>query len=75
MSCKKVLTVAVLAAVFAWSTVSIVLGHAVAAAVLLLSPGLLARQIVRFLFLTAPSTRARPRGVRAYGPVCREALR
>ncbi|MFI5972701.1 hypothetical protein [Streptomyces sp. NPDC051452] len=46
---KKVVTVAVLAAVLTWSTVMIVLGHAAAAALLLPSLGLIVQQIVQAL--------------------------
>lgn len=46
MSSKQVMTVAVLVAVFAWSTVMTVLGQLAAAAALLPSLGLLVQQIV-----------------------------
>ncbi|MCG8970325.1 hypothetical protein [Streptomyces sp. CL12-4] len=53
-------TVVVLAAVFTWSTVMIVLGHAAAAAVLLSSLGLMVQQIVQAL--TTAEDPARPDG-------------
>ncbi|MBJ6636923.1 hypothetical protein H4K36_01220 [Streptomyces sp. DHE7-1] len=55
---KKVVIVAVLAAVLTWSTIMIVLGHAAAAAVLLPSLGLLVQQIVQAL--TAYDGHTRP---------------
>ncbi|MFJ9752595.1 hypothetical protein [Streptomyces chartreusis] len=58
MSSKKVVTLAVLAAVCTWSTVMTVLGHGVAAAALLPSLGLLVQQIVQAL--TAPDGSAGP---------------
>ncbi len=60
MSSKKVVTVAVLAAVLTWSTVMTVLGHAAAAAALLPSLGLLVQQIVPAL--TAPDGTRPPTG-------------
>lgn len=60
MSSKKVVTCAVLAGVFAWSTVMTVLGHGVAVAALLPSLGLLVQQIVQAL--TAPDGSRPPVG-------------
>ncbi|MGW3569607.1 hypothetical protein ACWDSL_38075 [Streptomyces sp. NPDC000941] len=56
MSRKQVLTVAVLVAVFAWSTVMTMLGQLAAVAALLPSLGLLVQQIVTAL----GGTEARP---------------
>ncbi|MFE4411318.1 MULTISPECIES: hypothetical protein [unclassified Streptomyces] len=70
---KKVVTVAVLAAVLTWSTVMIVLGHAAAAAVLLPSLGLLVQQIVQAL--TAYDGPARPADDGPAGPDGQEAVR
>ncbi|MFC9125633.1 hypothetical protein ACFT4A_02145 [Streptomyces sp. NPDC057099] len=52
MSSKQVLTVVVMVAVFAWSTVMTVLGHLAAVAALLPSLGLLVQQIVAALHAT-----------------------
>jgi hypothetical protein len=52
MSSKQVLTVIVMVAVFAWSTVMTVLGQLAAAAALLPSLGLLVQQIVAALHTT-----------------------
>ncbi|MFB7927862.1 MULTISPECIES: hypothetical protein [Streptomyces] len=52
MSSKQVLTVVVMVAVFAWSTVMTVLGHLAAVAALLPSLGLLVQQIVAALHTT-----------------------
>ncbi|GAA2280429.1 hypothetical protein GCM10010145_59640 [Streptomyces ruber] len=49
MLSRQVLAVAVLVAVFAWSTVMTVLGHLAAVAALLPSLGLLVQQIVAVL--------------------------
>ncbi|XVV39298.1 hypothetical protein ACQPXT_40335 [Streptomyces sp. CA-100214] len=62
MSRTKVVAVAVLVTVLAWSTVMIVLGHAAAAAVLLPSAGLLVQQTVQALTATGPSARPTANG-------------
>ncbi|MFI8234907.1 hypothetical protein ACIGDI_39545 [Streptomyces sp. NPDC085900] len=65
MSSKRVVTLAVLAVVFTWSTVMTVLGHGVAAAALLPSLGLLVQQIVQAL--TAPDGSRPPTSPTAAG--------
>ncbi|MGW1269700.1 hypothetical protein [Streptomyces sp. NPDC002491] len=62
MSSKKVVTVAVLAAVLTWSTVMTVLGHVAAVAAVLPCLGLLVQQLVQALTdggrpLAAPGSR------------------
>ncbi|MEU6508481.1 MULTISPECIES: hypothetical protein [Streptomyces] len=60
MSSKKVVTVAVLVTVLAWSTVMAVLGQVAAVATLLPSLGLLVQQIVQAL--TGPEGSRTPAG-------------
>ncbi|MET7685620.1 hypothetical protein [Streptomyces sp. NPDC005423] len=62
MTSKQVLTVAVLAAVLAWSTVMAVLGQLAAVAALLPSLGLLIQQIVSALNGTASRPGMPPAG-------------
>ncbi|GAA1150244.1 hypothetical protein [Streptomyces javensis] len=74
MSRKQVLTVAVLVAVFAWSTVMTVLGQLAAVAALLPSLGLLVQQIVTALggMETRPDAAVAPSPAAAAGAAGRE---
>ncbi|MEV5976464.1 hypothetical protein [Streptomyces sp. NPDC052114] len=74
MSSKQVLVVAVLVAVFAWSTVMTVLGQLAAVATLLPSLGLLVQQILTVLTEARRDTTAAPAQDAAAGPTGQEGI-